>query len=260
MTLLGKVLVFVNLLLSLLMLSWAAAVVTNRIDWSSSPAKEGKPAGVLKGREDRVKAAWVALANAEVRWRDARNGNDGKDGRERRDGLPAWEQRRLADRGWYADELKAAKTGPGGNVKAPINWVKIKDGQPLLDPKNLNRPQMEPAQRRKEKPEEPVRQLFSNQYYLDELARLTDEIIGEQDRFQKLVKDETELTEKAIGPKGLRQRIADELVKSGRVDDELKDLDGRKTNSLVDTELLLARQEQLERRVEELKKAREKKE
>ena len=77
-------------------------------------------------------------------------------------------------------------------------------------------------------------------------------------RYQDLIAQESELTKQVIGPKGLRQRIMDEQVKKGRVEEELKDVAGRqKLNALVETELLLARRDQLERRIEELKKARE---
>jgi hypothetical protein len=257
MTLLGKILVFVTVGLSFLMLGWAIALYTNRIDWTASQAKEGKPAGALLAKQDRVKAAWNVLAGAaEPRWREARNGNNGNDGRPRRDGLLAWEQRRLNDRPWYEAELKALRLGPDGNKEAAVRAVKSKDGQPIPDAKNVNRPEMEPALRRKAKPEDPDERLVCNQYYLDKLAEVTQLIEAEQVRYQKLVKEDTDLTEKVIGAKGLRQRIVDEQVKNARVDEELKDLAGRRTNSLVDTELLLARRRQLEQRIEELKKAR----
>ncbi len=48
MTLLGKILVFINVAASFLMLAWAAALYTNRIDWSNNPAKGDQPAGLLK--------------------------------------------------------------------------------------------------------------------------------------------------------------------------------------------------------------------
>jgi hypothetical protein len=243
MTLLGKILVLVNVLFSFVLFSWALAVYTNRIDWSANPPKEGKPAGVLKGRQDLVKAHYDALNLADARWRAARNGPDA---------LLAQEKRRVDDSAWYAVELRSLRDGPGGNVKAAVSWVKTKDGQPALDA--AGRPTLEPAARRKLKPEDAPQALFSERYYNDMLAQLTQQIEAEQVRYQDLVKQDTELSEKAIGPKGLRQRIIDEQGKSARMDDELKDVAGRRTNNLVDAELLQSRRDQLERRVEELKK------
>ncbi len=254
MTLLGKLLVFANMFLSFLMLSWATALYTNRIDWSAAAAKGDKPAGVLNGRKARVEAATASVKLADDRWRDARDGKP-----EVHDGLAAWEQRRIAERAWYATALNDLKTGPGNKLDAPIQRIKIReDGQAVLDPKNFNRPVLEPAERRKEKPEDPARPLFAYDYYIAELIRLTQQIEAEQTRYQDLIAQESELTKQAIGPKGLRQRIADEYIKKGRVEEELKDVAGRQqTNALVETELLLARRNQLERRRDELKKAKE---
>jgi len=257
MTLLGKLLVFANVLLSFLMLSWAAGLYTNRIDWSASKAKGDKPAGQLDGRIERVKAATATVQLADDRWREARDGFAGDGKRDAREGLLAWEKRRGEDRVWYATELSALKTGPLGKLDAPIQRVKTReDGQAVLDPKNF-RPILIAAERRKEKPEEAARPVYCYNYYEAELVKLTQQIEAEQVRYQDLIAQESELTKQAIGPKGLRQRITDELVKRGRAEDELADVAGRqKTNAQVETELLLARRDQLQQRKEELEKAR----
>src|SRR5437660_403008 len=54
MSLLGKILVFVNLGLSFLMAGWALSVYVNRIDFSNAPAKGDQPAGEMLGRKARV--------------------------------------------------------------------------------------------------------------------------------------------------------------------------------------------------------------
>ena len=52
---------------------------------------------------------------------------------------------------------------------------------------------------------------------------------------------DSELTDQIIGPKGLRQQIIDEQEKIARIDEELKNVVSRQTNSRVETELLLSR-------------------
>ena len=63
----------------------------------------------------------------------------------------------------------------------------------------------------------------------------------------RLAKEEEALTDQIVGPKGVRQRIADEQVKLARAQEELKDVESRQTNSRVDTELLVERRAQLGR-------------
>jgi hypothetical protein len=256
MTLLGKILVFVNVLLSFLMFSLAFALYTNRIDWSASPSKGEKPAGMLVARQERVKAASAALVVAGDRWREALNGFAGDATRPRRDGLPAWEKRLADDRVWYAAQLAEARKGPDGKGdKVPVKWVKLgPDGLPILDPKT-GRPTLVNAERRKsDKEGEAGRPLYCEDWYRKEMTRLTQAIDAEQTAYQEQVKLATDLTQQAIGPKGLRQRIIDEQVKNSRIKEEMRDLTGRQTNAEVETEILQSRREQLEARVEELKK------
>jgi hypothetical protein len=257
MTLLGKFLVFINLLLSFLMLSLAFALYTNRIDWSASPPKGDKPAGMLVARQERVKTASAALAVAGDRWREALNGFAGNEARPRRDGLPAWEKRLADDRVWYAAQLAEARKGPDGKGdKVPVKWVKVgPDGLPIPDPKNSGRPTLANAERRRsDKPDETVRPLYCEDWYRKEMTRLTQAIDAEHTAYQEQVKLATDLTQLAIGPKGLRQRIVDEQVKNARIKEEMRDVTGRQTNAEVETELLQSRREQLEARVGELKK------
>jgi hypothetical protein len=256
MTLLGKILVFVNLLLSFLMLSWAVGLYTNRIDWTATAAKGEKPEGVLVGKKKRVDSANASLALAGDRWRAALRGMPEGPTAASRDGLAGLEKRIAEDDKWYADQLKEARFGPGGQAgKQQINTIKLGLDGLAVAPTSLNRPTMEQAARRKsDKPDEQTRPLYCYQYYVAELARLTQAIEAEQVSYQDAVKQAADLTQLAIGPKGLRQRIADEQVKEGRIKEEMRDVLGRETNAVVEMELLTARQDQLQRRVEELQK------
>ncbi len=257
MTLLGKILVFLTVVLSFLMLAWAAALYTNRIDWSNQKATADHPAGVLAAREERVKDGTTAVNLANARGREAMRGNDGKDKRAVRVGLLDWEKRRAESAIFYKGILQMSETGPEGKQdnSAPIKRVATKDGQPVIDPKNPALPQLVDAERRKTAEEGRGQPLYCFKWYEKELGRLTDEILKAEVEQQKLAKEEETLSDQIIGPKGARQRIADEQVKLGRVQEELKDVRDRQTNSLVDTELLLQRRGQLERRINELGKA-----
>jgi hypothetical protein len=257
MTLLGKILVFLTVVLSFVMLAWAIALYTHHIDWSDAKATADRPAGELVARKARVTEANASVNLANARWREAMNGNDGKDNRPIHAGLLQWEKRRDGDRAWYAALLKAADVGPDGNGdKVIIKRIATKDGQPLPDPANPTLPALlVDAERRKTQEEPKGEPLYCFKWYEKELGRLAGEIAKNQAEQQRLAKEEEALTEQAIGPKGLRQRIWDEEGKLARVAEELKDVESRKTNSLVDTELLVRRRAQLERRVGELEKA-----
>ncbi len=260
MTQLGKILVFVTVALSLLMFGWALALFTNRIDWTANKGQAGQPAGRLAERQDRDKEARAALEVANLRWHDALVGNDGRDKRPVRDGLLAWEKRRADDRVWYAAQLKEARTGDGMGGKVPIKRVSLtKEGQPIPDAANFGRPTMVPAERRKDDKGQGGGPLYCHDYYIRQLGELTQRIQAAQAEYQQAVNEAATLTDELIdkkdGSKGLRHRIVDEEEKIKRINEELKDVADRRTNSMVETELLLARRAQLERRVDELKKA-----
>src|SRR5438128_363062 len=107
MTLFGKILVYLNVLFSFLMLSWAAALYTNRINWTATGAKDGKPEGVLVGRQKRVNESHASLKVSEGRWNEAVKGFPGDRTRAKREGLLDWDKRRLDDQAWYTVELLA---------------------------------------------------------------------------------------------------------------------------------------------------------
>jgi hypothetical protein len=72
-------------------------------------------------------------------------------------------------------------------------------------------------------------------------------------KYDALVKEDAELTQRMLGPKGLQQRLIDERVKRDNV---LKEQDLVKpllVNTVVDSELILKRTKALEERIKELK-------
>src|SRR4051812_46322684 len=79
MTKFGKILVFLDLGLSLLLMTWAINFYLARIDWTDTAAKGDQPAGELVARKAKIDSLWTALtaptpsANSPERsFRDAR--------------------------------------------------------------------------------------------------------------------------------------------------------------------------------------------
>jgi hypothetical protein len=237
MTFLGKIVVLVNVVVCVVLLGMTAAVVGGRVDWSSAKPAEGKPAGVLAQRDARFKELCGALVAAENRFRTARQQ------------LYLVENQRPLDRQWYDKEIAELLSGKDGNTKTQVKFVVTKDGLPVLNPQDFNRPLLQPALDRAGQP------LFSSAYYAEALLATHNSITDEQQRYQKALDEDARLADQIIGPKGLRAVIALEQAKRASVEQEYKDLEPRLTNSQVDTYLLKERQEQLEKRVEELKKA-----
>jgi hypothetical protein len=253
MTWFGKILVLVNLALSLMMAAWALALFTSRIDWSNQKGKVGKPDGELLGRQALTKELWAVIPQAEVRWRTARSNllalEEGK--------APDYKDGRIANRAWYEAELQylrtGAVTGPDGKlIKRPVMLAVAFDmnRMPVPDPANFGRPKMVPATDRAGKP------LNSLVYYNDEEKNLFVAIETEQKRLEEAVKKDTLLTEKLLGPKGLQARLIDERVRHEDVMAEHGLVKPQLINTYVDSELLLQRRRQLEQRLEQLKKTR----
>ena len=94
MTLFGKVLVLVNLGLSVAMAAWAIGVYTQRIDWSTNKGTADKAPGELVKRQERLRQLTDTHGFATLRWRDAVAG------------VSAVEKKRWQDQLWYAAELK----------------------------------------------------------------------------------------------------------------------------------------------------------
>ncbi len=144
MDLFGKILVFVNFGLSLLMAAVGGAVLYYRVDWSNSAATADQPVpGELVARMAKVAKAQSLVAPAGVAWSNARAA------------LPPREDARRSELRWYAVELEHLRTDPNNkpilaldyqnantvpdpnNKDAPLKMVAVADryGQPLLSRK-----------------------------------------------------------------------------------------------------------------------------
>jgi hypothetical protein len=237
MTWLGKILVFVALAISLLLLAWAAGLYTNRIDWTLTKGTAEKPDGEGLKRQERFKQLTGALQVAEARLRAARPV------------VVRLENFRPKNLEHYAKVLAAAR-GNQGNKEAQVQAVVFQNGQPVLEPPNVGVPKMEPAKDRTGGP------LLTMAHYEEALAQVAQAIDKEQKRYQKAIAEDKELTEQIVGEKGLRQQVWDETAKGASVSAEVNDLKGRRVNTLMDTEILHQRRDQMRARIAELKKTR----
>jgi hypothetical protein len=244
MTKFGKVLVLFTLAVSLLMMGFALAVSTNRIDWSDRPPKDGDPGGMLAQRDAEAKQLWAKLRLAESGWRLGQAA------------LARDEAQRVQDRLWYQTELVHLYTGATPNNPCrEVVYAKAGRPQPVPepDPRNFGRPQMAPAKDAAGQP------LLSRDAYDKRDEAIHKDTLAAVDKFQKAVERDTQLTNELVGDplkrtKGLRQRINDERAKRADVVAEAGFIRPLLINTVVESELILKRQKSLKARVGELEK------
>src|SRR5208282_817527 len=128
MTLLGKLLVVLNTILSVLMLGWALLVYLHREDWSSQSATPGQQSGEVGRRNDRVKQLWTVLDPAE------------KDRGSEQAELVKLEEAWVSNQPWYATEMENVRKSA-----QPLQTPVYKDGKVAVEEGNIGRPQMEAA-------------------------------------------------------------------------------------------------------------------
>jgi hypothetical protein len=237
MTLLGKILVCVNLVFSLMLASVAFGIYTQRINWTDTPreATPEKAAGELALRKARIDQAWKSLQLAEARQQTALGD------------LRLVEVLRPADQKWYASQLEQMQTLPAD--KGAIKVAVIQDGRLVPDDKNFGRPALRDGLDRFKRP------LLSLDAYNRRIKETFDQVAKRREELNKLSEEDTALTQRVIGPKGLRQRLADEEDKRQRVETEIDDfVEPRLLTVEVESASLLRRRQELLKRIEELKR------
>jgi hypothetical protein len=245
MTLFGKILVGFNLAFALLLAAWSFSIYANDIDWSDRKAKGTELAGEYTVHEAQLADAWNGIPPAQARWLT-----------ERKKMLDE-ESRLVADRVWYDKEMKhllvtATEADPVGQIKvANDDKGSVRKGQILLDAKGF--PDLEPA---KDSAGKPLQSLAAYNKLDDEILQSLRLVLQ---KHEGQIKEANELTDKIIGDKdkgirGLQQRILDEQAKSAETLVEQKLLRPQLINTVVESELILKRKNQMEKRIEELKK------
>jgi hypothetical protein len=248
MTALGKILVLLNLALSVLLMSWALAVYTNRIDFSDVTSKgpTGEQiVGEWKKRAQVIENLWEGVRPAQVNWQNARAALAVKEAQQ----VKEWE--------FYHGEIdhNLTKARPNDPVRRVVlagpqqedDNLGVKAGLPLLDPAT-QLPVMAPV---KDRNGEGVAALITLNAKLEELFATIHQV---EDLHEKQIQEAIKETEKLIGPKGLLQRLVDEKQKRLGVLAEMKLARPQLINTAVESELIHKRHKQLVNRRDELKR------
>jgi hypothetical protein len=236
MTFVGKLFLMINLALSLLMALVALAMYTNGIDWSDNRAKGSQPPGRLADKLEEVRHLIAAIGPVENTWRAARA-----------DLLQREEQRR-EDHDWYAGELDHLRTK--ATAARPGRTTVLDKHLPVRDPRNKNRPQMDPTVDRAGQP------LLALTEYGRQLDAARRDNLNVLDELKKEIAEDVRLTNLITGvpgKKGLRQLLTEERDKRDGIVAEVDLTRPLFINTVVESELVKKRHEALQERITELK-------
>ncbi len=224
-TLAGKILLFVNLVLSMMFAAWAVAVYTNHVDWPGGGVGADRAQGEYSRRQAEITEAQKAAGLALARWQGAT------------DTLVKLEDARPKYQQWYAATLKALE-GEGDSVKGLV----LQNGQ-------LVPFQEGPA----------IAGLKPRQTLLKNLSATETDILKQIEEARKNLAEAERLTQEANGnkenknnPKGLRDLLAEEDAVQVNARTEFKYLEPFLYNRQAEATLLQNRKDSLERRVKEL--------
>lgn len=250
MTAFGKLLVFVQFILSMVFTTWAVALYSERIDWVQPKTMLGDPIEDSKGRlaelDDEIKKFVIvddkdkdaSRDKAEFRWQTAFSG------------LTRATTSRENYQKWYADQLSLAKKGEDTDgrrldAKEPAvrQLVYNPDGTFKMDPKD--RP--------------PVKSFDTDvksvEYYDTKSEELRRAIDTAQDLLVKTVEEAARVTEEIVGSPtkfGLRRELRDENAYYLNALDEYLYLEPIRNGRTAELEVVKKRNAQLEARKREL--------
>jgi hypothetical protein len=267
MTLFGKILVLVNVALSIGFAAWAVAIYANRVDWGETREAAGKTKGKLLERKEELED-WKKTLDTAMQQYNAALGD-----------LNKLEKKRPEEQKYYRDELAKLETGldaQGKFAEIPVTELIYEKGQLKLDPKTLR-----PMQKLIDwqRPQQPLRDLAK---LGKEFDNTHEELAKEKKAMDDLLSKEKELTERLNGDgktkKGLRREMDEvqeaalhalgekeflrRMSKAGvnvsipvsrGIDGEQEYLMPQLYNQKAELEIVLRRQRRMEARVQELK-------
>ncbi len=200
MTLIGKLLVLCNLVLSVAAAIAALMLYANSVDYTDNPAKDQKdkpdvPAGKQWAPTQEIKK----LAQAGLvpqRAYEARLGE-----------LLDLEERRAADRPWYAEKIRHQREG--ATEEKPVEKVEFdeKGELPALDPSNFNRPKLAEVKGPDGKG------LAALSTYAARIKDNRDALVKLYEAMQVAIDSDMKLTKQLVGEEGLRLLLAHERIK-----------------------------------------------
>jgi hypothetical protein len=248
MTIWGKRLVFLNLVLSLLFVAWAIGLATNQIPWHTPAATDGvKVQGMVAAAQDEIKRLTAARDAADARWQDGYAE------------LQAVEALRPYNLKYYGDMLTSARQGGVTGISPPVQKLQFEPGHTLVIPR---------PQQRTGRPAEQIdgQNALPVAGYIKAIADALAAILKAQAEEKQLVAETEALTKQVNGTKpraeavtaeekGLRVLLSEqeELAHHLRLEQEY--LQSPLTYLLLQKEQLQQRQAALAARLNELKAA-----
>jgi hypothetical protein len=241
MSKLGKILVGLNLAMSLLFAAWAAMLYLNRIDWTAQKGKDLTPPGALVPLQDEYNSV-------------GGNGIRPADARMRANAIPLFIHERWLpyERDWYAKQLQFLETGATENnparqlVRGPGGVVAFanpqKAGEDVI--------KMVPVQI-KDREGNDIK-LKARSYYDQETKKTIDDVGKAKVELTAEAKRDETATNQIIGPKGLNARRKAEKVKYDLVLEEYNSLRPDWLDARVKYEELRELEQRLDERVKEL--------
>lgn len=242
MSMLGKILVYVNLGMSLMFAAWAGMLYLNKIDWSAQKGKGLSPNG-------------EALARIEEYDALGKNGIRPATARLRASSLKLTDSEgwRPYERDWYKQQINFLLEG-ATEAKPVQQVVRGVDGSVTLTldeyAKTGNILKMGPVQA-KDREGKQIK-LKSAAYYDREIARAIREAGTASVSLEKEARKDTEATNKLKGPKGLQARLKAERIKREAVVEEYKAIRPKWLNASVEEEQLKEVRKRLDARIQEL--------
>jgi hypothetical protein len=224
-TLAGKILLFVNLVLSLAFAAWAVGIYTNHVDWPGGGVGPDRAQGEYNRRQTEITEAQKIAGLALARWQGATGT------------LVALESAQPKYQQWYAAQLNAM-AGDGAAVKDLVfnngRLVPFQEGQPIagIKPRKTLLKDLSTTEA------DILKQIDEARRLLAEAQRLTEEINGNK--------------ENKANPKGLRDLLAEEETVQVNARTEWKYLEPFLYNRLAELTLLQNRKASLDQRVKEL--------
>jgi hypothetical protein len=252
MTAFGKLLVFVQFILSIVFLTWAIGLYSQRIDWAPGKTLLGDPIPEVKGRvgelADEIKT-FVGDAKdkdgsrdkAELRWQTAYQG------------LADATKSREEYQRWYKDQLSLAQRGEDTLGRRPADapvrhLVYNPNGTLKMDPDLKVRPAVQSFGA-------PVK---SVEDYYKESDQLQKDVEKAQEKLYETVVEAEKITREIVGSPtnyGLRRNLRDEEAYYRNALEEQRYLEPVYNGRTAEFEVVKKRNAQLERRKQELSAA-----
>jgi outer membrane murein-binding lipoprotein Lpp len=244
MTNLGKTLVLLNLVLSLVFVAWGVGLVTNQVPWNTPQSSDGaRVQGMVETLQKEIERLRPAQQSADNRWTDGYVE------------VLQLEKQRPDNERLYADLLKSVRQGGVADINPPVQVLEFQPNGPLAlkrsgrPPLTLNGQPSLPAAGYAQAIRDTLQKI---QQAEDEVKRLNAET-GQLTTQINGTKPRTEA--KTAAEKGLRVQLAEqeEMLKGLQLEQQY--LHSPLTYTTLQTAQLRRRQAELAARLDELTKA-----